>query len=168
MQYQVFGMAESEFVLWLVGHVDAITPVRVPSPPLPPTATPPIVATTVEPAVDVVTDDAPEVSFIEEVQAEAEVPPAELSDDALAAPAEADAMWDCAVCTLLNPPHVHECTVCGTMRPGREATEVGSNSGAAAGADAAAGWWCSSCTFINPLSDTRYALKSYIIIDEVF
>lgn len=156
-------MAESEFVMWLVGHVDAITPVRVPSPPLPPTATPPIVATTVEPEVDVVTDDAPEVTFIEEVQAEVEVPPAELSDDALPAPAEADAMWDCAVCTLLNPPHVHECTVCGTMRPGREATEVGSGSGAA-GADAAAGWWCSSCTFINPLSDARYVLTTYRIL----
>lgn len=73
-------------------------------------------------------------------------------------PVVADAMWECAICTLLNAPHVYECTACTSLRPATEAGAGGAPSaptGAGGAVSNAAGWWCTVCTFINELSQAR-------------
>jgi hypothetical protein len=99
-------------------------------------------------------DSAPASARSEEARGETE-------ERASTPPVEADSMWECPVCTLLNPPHVYECTVCTSPRPTAAAdTGAGAVAGAAASApptteSGAVGWWCRVCTFINTLSQPR-------------
>lgn len=65
-------------------------------------------------------------------------------------------MWACEMCTLLNAPHLAECSVCATSRPAGSAAAAARRAAPTAASpdagSAAVGWWCSVCTFINPLS----------------
>ena len=71
----------------------------------------------------------------------------------------ADSMWTCEVCTLLNPPHVYDCSVCTSARPA-STMAAGLPPAPAMGSDRRpvampVGWWCGACTFINSLEQSR-------------
>lgn len=85
----------------------------------------------------------------------------------------ADSMWACEVCTLLNPPHVFECSVCTSPRPTSSIPPALLNAPALVGrpegggpavTGTPVGWWCGSCTYINGLSQTRYCSNEITFI----
>lgn len=107
--------------------------------------------------------EVPALEVAADTEADSAVAAAEEEEETqLLADSAEEQMWACEVCTLLNAPHLTECSVCVTPRPAPAARAAGhpatassrraAPSSAPAGGPVAVGWWCSACTFINPIS----------------
>lgn len=159
VKYKVFAVREQDFLERVSAAVEAL-PVcssegGADMPPLTPIAS--IDAVPAAPAVTSAEEPSPMAVQMDRVdQPEGAVEEEDMAGFSLfddlpePAPAASNAMWACAVCTLMNDPGSTECVVCTTPR-----VALGRSVGGAAPASAAAGWWCGVCTFISSLSATR-------------